>query len=134
MKTALIHNPIYLKHDTGIGHPETPKRYELIMNTLRSDEEFWNSLHRIEAEKISRGIIQAIHTKKHFDTVKNAFAEGTEHLDADTTISMHSVDASVYGAGGACGAVDAVMAGEAKNAFVDVRPPGHHATGEHAMG
>ncbi len=134
MKTALIHNPIYLKHDTGVGHPETPKRYELIMNTLKGDEDFYNSLHQIEAEKVSKGIILASHTKKHFETVESAFASGTEYLDADTVVSMHSFDASVYAAGGACNAVDAVMSGEAKNAFVAVRPPGHHATGEHAMG
>ncbi len=134
MKTALIHNSIYLKHDTGVGHPETPKRYELIMNTLKSDESFWNSLHQIEAGQVSKGIILASHTKKHYETVENAFSSGTEYLDADTVVSMHSFDASVYAAGGACNAVDAVMSGAAKNAFVAVRPPGHHATGENAMG
>lgn len=134
MKTALVHHPIYQKHDTGIGHPETPKRYEVVMEALRAEQDFWKSLNEIEAEKVSRGVIQACHTKKHFDSVENAFAEGVEYLDADTAISMFSFDASVYAAGGACSAVDAVMSGEAKNAFVAVRPPGHHATGEHAMG
>ncbi len=134
MKTALIHHPIYQKHDTGIGHPETPKRYEVVMNALRSDEKFWQSLNVIEAEKVSRGIIQAAHTKEHFNQIETAFENGVEYLDADTVISMHSFDASVYAAGGACRGVDAVMSGEAKNAFVAVRPPGHHATGEHAMG
>lgn len=134
MKTALIHHPIYQKHDTGIGHPETPKRYEVVMNALKSDEKFWESLNVIEAEKVSRGIIQAAHTKKHFETIENAFENGVEYLDADTVISMNSFDASVFAAGGACRAVDAVMSGEAKNAFVAVRPPGHHATGENAMG
>jgi acetoin utilization deacetylase AcuC-like enzyme len=57
-----------------------------------------------------------------------------EHLDADTIISMNSFDAALYAAGGACRAVDAVMSGEAANAFVVVRPPGHHATAENAMG
>ena len=133
-KTAIIHHPIYQKHDTGIGHPETPKRYEVVMNALKSDEKFWESLNVIEAEKVSRGIIQAAHTKKHFETVENAFEDGVEYLDADTVISMNSFDASVYAAGGACRGIDAVMSGEAKNAFVAVRPPGHHATGEHAMG
>jgi len=134
MKTAIIHHPIYQKHDTGIGHPETPKRYEVVMNALKSDKTFWESLQEIEAEKVSQGIIQAAHTKEHFKRVEGAFENGVEYLDADTVISMDSFDASVYAAGGACRAVDAVMAGEAKNAFVAVRPPGHHATGEHAMG
>jgi acetoin utilization deacetylase AcuC-like enzyme len=134
MKTALIHHPIYQKHDTGIGHPETPKRYEVVMNALEGDKKFWESLTVIEAEKVSRGIIQACHTKQHFDRVEKAFEAGETYLDADTIISMHSFDAAIYAAGGACRAVDAVMNGESQNAFLAARPPGHHATGEHAMG
>jgi acetoin utilization deacetylase AcuC-like enzyme len=60
--------------------------------------------------------------------------EGIGYLDADTTVSMHSLDAALYGAGAACQAIDLVMRGEAKNAFVPVRPPGHHATPERSMG
>ncbi|MDQ3322163.1 MAG: histone deacetylase [Acidobacteriota bacterium] len=134
MKTALIHHPIYQKHDTGAGHPETPKRYEVVMNALRKEGKFWESLNVIEAEPVSRGVIQAAHSKKHYDNVETAFAEGETRLDADTVVSMHSFDAAIYAAGGACRAVDAVMTNEADNAFVAVRPPGHHATGEHAMG
>ncbi len=134
MKTALIHHPIYQKHDTGIGHPETPKRYEVVMKALENDKKLWESLNVIEAEKVSRGIIQAAHTKEHFNKIETAFEDGVEYLDADTIVSMHSFDAAVYGAGGVCRAVDAVMNGEADNAFVAVRPPGHHATGENAMG
>jgi len=104
------------------------------MNALKSDEKFWNSLQEVEAEKVSRGIVQACHTKKHFDYVENAFEEGLERLDADTVISINSFDAALYSAGGACRAVDAVISNEAKNAFIVARPPGHHATAEHAMG
>ena len=134
MKTALIHHPIYQKHDTGIGHPETPKRYEVVMKALENDVNLWESLNIIEAEKVSRGIIQAAHTKEHFNKIETAFENGVEYLDADTVVSMHSFDAAIYAAGGVCRAVDAVMKGEAKNAFVAVRPPGHHATAENAMG
>lgn len=134
MKTALIHHPIYQKHDTGIGHPETPKRYEAVMNALRKDTEFFNSLLEIQPEQASQGLIQAAHTKEHFRRVEGAFENGLEMLDADTVISMKSFDAALYGAGGVCRAVDAVMNAEAKNAFVAVRPPGHHATAETAMG
>ncbi|MBA2606442.1 MAG: histone deacetylase [Acidobacteriota bacterium] len=134
MKTAIIHHPIYQKHDTGEGHPETPKRYEVIMNALRSSSKFWNSLVEIEAKPVSRGIVQACHTKNHFEHVEKAFEYGETRLDADTIVSMHSFDAALYAAGGACRAVDAVMSSEAQNAFVACRPPGHHATAEHAMG
>ena len=134
MTTAIIHHPIYQKHNTGPGHPETSMRYEAVMNGLRSDEKLWSELKEITPEKASQGIIQAAHTKEHFQRVEGAFANGVSQLDADTVISMQSFDAALYGTGGACRAVDAIMTGEAKNAFVAVRPPGHHATSENAMG
>jgi acetoin utilization deacetylase AcuC-like enzyme len=134
MKTALVHHPIFRKHDTGPGHPETPRRYDVVMDALRGDGALWNELAEIEAQPVSKGIIQACHTPQHFKRIENAFAEGLEMLDADTAISMDSFDASLYAAGGVCTAVDAVMSGAAKNAFIAVRPPGHHATGETSMG
>jgi acetoin utilization deacetylase AcuC-like enzyme len=134
MKTAIIHHPIYQKHDTGFGHPETPRRYEAVMKALKSDEKLREGVTEIQPEKVSQGIIQAAHTKEHFKRVEGAFANGLEMLDADTAISMQSFDAAMFAAGGVCRGVDAVMAGEVDNAFVAVRPPGHHATAESAMG
>ncbi len=134
MTTALVHHPIYQKHDTGPGHPETPMRYQVVMDALREDEKFWNSLLEITPEKASKGLIQAAHSPAHFKHVELAFANGIDRLDPDTTISMQSFDASLYAAGGAIAGVDAVMRGGAKNAFVAVRPPGHHSTAENAMG
>ncbi|CAN5758871.1 histone deacetylase family protein [soil metagenome] len=76
----------------------------------------------------------AAHSRDNFKRSEGAFANGLQRLDADTTISMKSFDASLYAAGGAIAGVDAVMSGEARNAFVAARPPGHHATAEHSMG
>ncbi len=134
MKTALIHHPIYEKHDTGPGHPETPLRYTAVMDVLREDEKFWSSLVEITPDKASKGLLLAAHTPQHYKRVEGAFAHGQDRLDADTTISMKSFEAGLYAAGGAIAGVDAVMKGTADNAFVVVRPPGHHATAEHAMG
>lgn len=134
MVTALIHHPIYEKHDTGPGHPETPLRYETIINALKADKKLWQSLVEVTPEKASKGLIQAAHTPQHFKQVERAFEEGFDRLDADTVISMKSFDASLFAAGGACAGVDAVMQGKANTAFAAVRPPGHHATAERAMG
>src|SRR5687768_7838298 len=114
MATAIIHHPIYEKHNTGPGHPEMPERYRVVIDTLKRDEEFWGQLFEITPEKAQQGIVQAAHTKEHFQRIENAFAAGHDRLDADTTISMKSFDAALYGAGGACRAVDAVMHGEAE--------------------
>jgi len=105
-----------------------------VIDALKGDDGLWNSLIEITPEKASQGVVQAAHTKEHFKRVEGAFANGLDRLDADTVISMQSFDVSLYGAGGAVTAVDAVMQGEADNAFVAVRPPGHHATAERAMG
>jgi len=134
MKTAFIHHPIYEKHDTGPGHPESAARYRVIMDAVRGGEELWKDLVEITPEKASQGLIQAAHTKEHFRRVEDAIENSESLLDADTVVSMRSFDAALYAAGGACRAVDALMKGEAENAFVNVRPPGHHATAQKAMG
>src|SRR6185436_10300658 len=74
------------------------------------------------------------HTPQHFKHVEEAVREGRGYLDANTMISGSSFEAAMRGAGAACRAIDAVMQGTAKNAFVPVRPPGHHATPDRAMG
>jgi acetoin utilization deacetylase AcuC-like enzyme len=134
MKTAIVHHPIYDKHDTGPGHPEMPERYRVVIDALQTDKELWDDLIEITPEKAAQGLIQAAHTKEHFKRVEEAFANGLDRLDMDTTISMRSFDAALFAAGGAIAAVDAVMSGEARNAFVAARPPGHHATAENTMG
>ncbi len=134
MKTAFVHHSLYQKHDTGIGHPETSTRYTEILKTIRGDAALWENLAEIEAPSVSKGFVQACHTPHHYKFIERAVEEGKSHLDADTTISMNSFDAALRAAGGACRAVDAVMKGEAANAFVPCRPPGHHASGDNAMG
>src|SRR5438552_720776 len=134
MATAIIHHPVYAKHDTGEGHPESPARYEVVMNALRADTELWPKLLEVEANEAGRGDVQACHASQHFKNVERVVREGTAFLDADTVVSLYSLDVALRAAGAACRAVDAVMSGEAGNAFLPVRPPGHHATAERAMG
>ncbi len=134
MPTAIIHHPVFQKHDTGPQHPESPSRYAVVMEALRADANLWPTLLEVQARAAPRGDVQACHTSQMFKNVERVVKEGIGTLDADTTVSMHSLDAALHGAGAACQAVDLVMSGAAQNAFVPVRPPGHHATAEHAMG
>jgi len=104
------------------------------MDALRGDQELWGSLLEVEAKEAARGDIQAAHSPQLYKQIERVVAEGLGYLDSDTTVSMRSLDAARYAAGAPCQAVDLIMSGEVANAFVPVRPPGHHATGERAMG
>ena len=134
MRTAIIHHPIFREHETGEFNPESPERYTVIMDALRKDEEVWSKLLELEATAAPRGDIQACHTPQHYKVVERAVSRGKGYLDVDTAVSLRSMDAALHAAGGACRAVDVVMRGEADNVFLPVRPPGHHATSERAMG
>src|SRR6187399_461015 len=100
MKTALVHHPVYQKHNTGPGHPETPLRYDVVMDSLREDDVLFQSLNEISPEKASKGLIQAAHTPQHYKRVEGAIEHGLDRLDADTTISMQSFDVSLFAVGG----------------------------------
>ena len=134
MTTAIIHHPVFEQHDTGPGHPESPERYAVVMQALRGDAGLWPRLLEVEAAPAPRGDVQAAHTPQHFKHVERAVSEGLGYLDADTAVSMRSLEAALRASGGACRAVDMVLKGEAGNAFLPVRPPGHHATSDRAMG
>jgi acetoin utilization deacetylase AcuC-like enzyme len=134
MTTAIIHHPVFEQHDTGEGHPESPERYASVMAALRGDAELWPRLLEVEAGPAPRGDVQAAHSPQHFKHVERAVSEGVGYLDADTVVSLRSLDAALRASGAACRAVDMVMSGEAQNAFLPVRPPGHHATSDRAMG
>jgi acetoin utilization deacetylase AcuC-like enzyme len=134
MTTAIIHHPVFHEHETGDGHPENPERYAVVMESLRANPELWSSLKEIEARPAPKGDVQAVHSPQHYKAVERAVASGAGYLDADTIVSLSSLEAALRGAGAACQAVDAIMSGTATNAFVPARPPGHHATSDRAMG
>jgi acetoin utilization deacetylase AcuC-like enzyme len=134
MTTAIIHHPVFREHDTGPGHPETASRYQVVMDALRGDAALWSNLVEVQAREAARGDIQAAHSPQLYKQVERVVSEGIGYLDADTIVSMRSFDAARHAAGAPCQAIDLIMKGEVTNAFVPVRPPGHHATEERAMG
>jgi len=137
MATALIYSDEYLKHDTG-NHPERRERYRATLNGLMADEDFWNGLLKVAPRAATDEELLRCHTERSITRVGQACLQATlsDHaaLDADTVVSRHSDVAARLAAGGACRAVEVVVGGEAENAFVACRPPGHHATTGRAMG
>jgi acetoin utilization deacetylase AcuC-like enzyme len=135
MSTLLISHPACLNHLTPPGHPERPDRLRAIEEAL-ADERF-QILAREQAPMAEQEIIALVHPMDYIEAIRNASpseGEGMVRLDADTSMSSGSFEAALRGAGGAALAVDEVMNQKAANAFVAVRPPGHHAEVARPMG
>src|SRR5258708_18062314 len=125
MPTLLITHPACLDHQTPPGHPERPERLRAIDRAL--EDERFQTLIRVEAPAASLETIALCHPMDYVTAVRDATPkEGLVGLDADTTLSPGSFEAALRAAGGATYAVAEVMAGKAANAFVAIRPPGHH--------
>jgi len=133
MSTLLISHPACLNHLTPPGHPERPDRLRAVEEAL-ADERF-QLLAREQAPMAEAEIIALVHPMDYFEAIRSASpSEGMVRLDADTSMSPGSFEAALRGAGGATLAVDEVMNQKAVNAFVAVRPPGHHAEVARPMG
>ena len=126
MTTLLLSHPACLNHLMPMGHPERPDRLRAIEHAL--EHEKFQSLAREQAPMAALETIALAHPMDYVEQVRDAAPrEGMVRLDADTTMSPGSFEAARRGAGGAVQAVDEVMQGRIANAFVAVRPPGHHA-------
>ena len=133
MPTLIYSHPASLAHVTPDGHPERIDRIRTVHQVIRSPH-FKSAIHREAPLGTEEQILRA-HTQEHYQRILSTAPEqGFEYLDADTPMSPGSLPAALRAVGGACAAVDAVIAGEAENAFIAMRPPGHHAEANRAMG
>ena len=128
--SALITHEDCLEHLTPTGHPEQVARLEYILDALKE-----MNLLRVSAPMAADDDILRVHPQEYISYLKGSLPQtGYKSLDGDTYISSGSLTAAYRAAGGVLRAIDIVLSGEAKNAFVAVRPPGHHAETQTAMG
>ncbi|MBW8065016.1 MAG: histone deacetylase [Nitrospira sp.] len=133
-RTGFVYHPDYLKHDMGAGHPESPDRLRAILSHLE-ESGLLQRLTRIEPAEVQDEWITQIHDVSYLTKLKTKVpANGRVFLDPDTSMSVGSLQAAYLAAGGVLAAADAIMANAVDNAFCAVRPPGHHAERDHAMG
>ena len=130
MTTLLFTDPVFGGHVTPPGHPEQVARLEAVAAGLAG-----LALDRRAAPLAAEAALLRCHPARYLARVRAASpAQGWAQLDGDTYLSPGSLEAALRAIGAACAAVDTVLAGEARNAFVACRPPGHHAEHEVAMG
>lgn len=136
MTTAFISHPECLEHEMTTGHPESPQRLWAIRDAL-IQARVMDFLIEYEAVAASEQQICRAHTREHYDFIVQHApqpGQGLVMIDPDTAMNSHSLQAARYAAGAVVLASDLVMQAKVDNAFCSVRPPGHHAEANSAMG
>lgn len=129
-KVAFLYDDIFLKHETPNGHPESKQRLIAIVNHLKK-ERIWDKLLHIKPRKATEEELSLVHEPNYINKIKNS---RSGYLDPDTYLSEHSFEVACYAVGAVLDAVDGVHKKEFDRAFCAVRPPGHHAEVDTAMG
>ena len=131
MKTAIISSDTSTNHLTGDGHPEQPKRVLAIIEKLKKNKNlFWD-----KPIKFDHNILKKAHDQNYINMVQKSFpSNGMKFLDGDTVISPGSKDATIDAVGSVINAIDGIEQKKFKNVFCPIRPPGHHAEYNKAMG
>jgi len=133
MKTAIITTDTYKNHDTGQGHPERADRVTVVVEHLKKKK--FKDLIWKKPKKFDSKYLEYAHDKSYLDSVTESFPKlGLNFLDSDTILSPGSKEATRDAVGSILTAIDGVMKKDFKNAFCAVRPPGHHAEKQKAMG
>jgi acetoin utilization deacetylase AcuC-like enzyme len=131
-RVALYDAPIFREHDAGAGHPERPQRLEAVRRGLR-ESGLEPALRLVEPRPATTAELLRVHTEEHVERVA-ATRGRTVRFDPDTQASPRSYEAALLAAGAVVDAVDRVLEGTLDRALCAVRPPGHHAEAERAMG
>ena len=133
MKTGLVTSDTYQNHNTGEGHPEKIDRVTAVIDNFKkidNKELIWK-----KPTKFDQSFLINTHSSEYIDLVNKSFPEnGLSFLDGDTVVSPGSKEATKDAVGSIITAIDGVQQKEFKNAFCAVRPPGHHAEKDKAMG
>lgn len=133
MQVGFAYHPSFLRHHTGTAHPERAERVQAILSHLQ-ETSLWNSLTHWEPEPAKRETIELVHPPAYVESIEHACRRGPVALDPDTWVSPPSWEAALRAAGAVCEAIDRVSTQSLDAAFCAVRPPGHHALAQRAMG
>ena len=133
-ETAFVYDPIYLRHETPLGFSESPQRLLSIVKKLEKEKLLGCLLNMSYSPNASEWIT-TVHKREYIERVKTICQKGVGYVDSpDVPVSGKSYEVAVAAVGGVLAAVDAVMKGKVRNAFCAIRPPGHHALKNRAMG
>lgn len=132
MPTGFVYSDEYLQHETG-SHPERARRLTAIVEYLQSNH-LWEDLTHFPPRQATLQEVTTVHEQDYVHWVERVARQGGGMLDWDTVISPNSYEVACLAVGGALVAVDAVLSGQVRNAFVAARPPGHHARPGRGMG
>lgn len=134
MTTAFFSHDDFFKHDMGAGHPESPDRLRAIAQALR-ETGLEQVLDPVQPEEITHDQLRLVHSEPYLQQLNQlAPAQGRVFTDPDTAMTPHTLRAARLAAGANIQAVDMVLSGQAANAFIAARPPGHHAERGRSMG
>ncbi len=134
MRAAFISSSDCGRHDTGWGHPEHVGRLRAITRALRLDPEFFHTVDHLEGRHATIDELEIVHDPAYIRSIEEITGKGGGRLDTDTVVSSGSWDAATAGAGCVLTAVDLSVSGVHTRSFSAVRPPGHHAVRDRAMG